>query len=200
MNRLKSGSSGAAWLRGPFCITHHRLIASPSNMTPSPLEDVDTFESVQWEELPPTLSAKSSSNPLQSNVHSHDPSSSSATSTHDHTSALEFKGKGRETDATHGHSEADSGEGSKWDGWVEARIEDYKKEIVDGKESHVTFGIATRVSEPILALELDSSLGRGQASKQRSMVRRPNRGPAGGDVAFPWSPPVPLVELQAVSD
>jgi hypothetical protein len=37
-------------------------------------------------------------------------------------------------------------EGSHWDGWLEARIVDYKKEKVDGKDSFVTFGVAMRVS------------------------------------------------------
>jgi hypothetical protein len=113
-------------------------------MATSPLED--TFESVQWEEVPPTLSDRSSSNPLDTNANDEASSSpelnpSSSSPTHD-------KGKGRETNRGGAMEGEERGgeEGSHWDGWLEARIVDYKKEKVDGKDSFVTFGVAMRVS------------------------------------------------------
>lgn len=128
-------------------------------MPQSPLEDIDTFESVQWEEVPPTLSTQnSSSSPLGGYA---DQTLAGGLTDPRHRSvhgAPANKGKGRESSTPTATSSGVDGtstdrsgagagdEGSQWDGWVEARIVDYKKEIVDGKESHVTFGVHTRVS------------------------------------------------------
>lgn len=38
------------------------------------------------------------------------------------------------------------GEGDQWDGWMDVRILDYKKELEGGKESYVSFGVETKVS------------------------------------------------------
>ena len=111
----------------------------------SPLSEPDTFDSVQWDTIP------------------NNPSSIPGSPEHPNPAAL-FSGGGepsssREEGAGPSTS-GGGGEGSSWDGWMDVRIVDYKKELENGKESYVSFGVETKVSSGVLWREGEGEGGR----------------------------------------
>lgn len=100
-------------------------------MPPSATSPLDDFESVEWNTATQSTSRPSSPAPK-------------SPSPEEHPNPASLFGEPRE---------ADEGEGDKWDGWMDVRIVDYKKELENGKESYVSFGVETKVS-PTASAEL----------------------------------------------
>lgn len=101
----------------------------------SPLESEDDFLSVTWDS-PSTAPTASTSAPTPSAVESDDPSQEDDSPAAFQTTRSSAPAPGADWED----------EGSKWDGWLDVRIVDYKKELEGGKESHVTFGVEASVS------------------------------------------------------